>query len=200
MKRKSIIIAAVVSLVAVVVIGGALFAAGQTGFGCHHKAGFMKALNLTDAQKTQVKSIFQEAKTKAQAVRNDASLTAEQKKAQIRDTFKGVREQIAQILTPEQKQKLDQFHKGMHRGEHRAFAALNLTDTQKTQVKAIFQDAKTKVEAVRADKSLTTDQAKAKVMEIRKASFEKVKQILTPEQIQKMEQMKAQGHHRCATK
>jgi Spy/CpxP family protein refolding chaperone len=195
MNRKNVIISAVLMLVAIAVLGQVILAAGQRAGACG-KGRLLQSLNLTDAQKAQVKSIFQDAKTKVQAVRNDKSLTPDQQKTQIRGIFKAAKEQVEQVLTPEQKQKLAQERKEMRgQGIRRVLAALNLTDAQKTQVKAIFEDAKTKAEAVHNDKSLTPDQQKAQMMEIRKAAFGQVKQVLTPEQQQKLQDIMAKHCH-----
>lgn len=66
---------------------------------------------------------------------------------------------------------------------------LNLTDDQKTQVKAAMQDQMTQMKALRADTSLTPDQRKDKAKDIRKATHEKMMAILTDEQKEKMKAM-----------
>ena len=72
---------------------------------------------------------------------------------------------------------------GMHGGGlQAAVESLNLTDDQKTKVKDIFADAKTKKQAVSSDASLSEEQKKAKMKELHTATMAKVNEVLTPEQ------------------
>jgi periplasmic protein CpxP/Spy len=88
-------------------------------------------LGLTDAQKTELRSIKDSAK-----------------------------QQIQQILTPEQRQQYDNAIKS-GQNKRQAFASLNITEQQKTQIKEIKDAKKAQIEA-----------------------------LLTPEQKQQLQQMK----------
>jgi len=59
---------------------------------------------------------------------------------------------------------------------------LNLTDDQKGKLKDIFADAKAKRESIWKDTSLTDDQKKEKMKELRGDTRSKVNEVLTPEQ------------------
>jgi Spy/CpxP family protein refolding chaperone len=59
---------------------------------------------------------------------------------------------------------------------------LSLTDDQASSIKAILEDQKTKIEAVRADDSLPKEQKKEKVKAIMTETRTKVDAVLTPEQ------------------
>jgi Spy/CpxP family protein refolding chaperone len=72
-------------------------------------------------------------------------------------------------------------------GDRGAFLAnLNLTDDQKAQIKQIREGARSQVDAVKNDSSLSTEQKEAKVRDIRHDSHEQVKKVLTPEQRKQM--------------
>ena len=58
---------------------------------------------------------------------------------------------------------------------------LNLSDDQKSKVKDIFTDAKSKREAIMNDTSLTDDQKRAKMKELHTGTMAKVNEVLTPE-------------------
>jgi Spy/CpxP family protein refolding chaperone len=60
---------------------------------------------------------------------------------------------------------------------------LNLTDDQKAKIQPILQDQMQQMRAIRKDSSLTPDQQKAKIEELRKNSNGQIKQLLTPEQV-----------------
>jgi Spy/CpxP family protein refolding chaperone len=86
---------------------------------------------------------------------------------------------------------------GMHGGLQAAVESLNLTDDQKTKVKDIFADAKTKKQAVSSDTTLSEDQKKAKMKELHSGIMAKLNEVLTPEQQtelkSKMEAAKSKG-------
>ena len=68
-----------------------------------------KKLNLTEDQKTKLQPIFNDEFQQIKAVREDASLSREQKRdkmKQIHDTF---HPQVRAVLTPDQQQKLEQM-------------------------------------------------------------------------------------------
>jgi Spy/CpxP family protein refolding chaperone len=74
------------------------------------KGAGMANLNLTDDQKAQVKQIREGARSQADAVKNDSSLSAEQKEAKIKSIHRDAHVQMKKVLTPEQ---LKQMHENM---------------------------------------------------------------------------------------
>lgn len=66
---------------------------------------------------------------------------------------------------------------------------LNLTPDQVTQVKAIDADTRTQSEAVRSDSSLSQADKRSKMMDIHKASQDKIRAVLTPDQQTKYDAM-----------
>lgn len=69
---------------------------------------------------------------------------------------------------------------------------LNLTADQKSQMKALHQDMKQQREGIMNDESLTADQKKQKMKELRKSQSEKMNTILTPDQQTKMKELRKQ--------
>jgi hypothetical protein len=67
------------------------------------------ALNLTDDQKTEIKPILQREVQKLKAIRNDSSMSDEQKRAQAQEVHVAARSEIQSLLTPKQQQKLEQM-------------------------------------------------------------------------------------------
>jgi Spy/CpxP family protein refolding chaperone len=68
--------------------------------------GVMQGLNLTDDQKAQFKKIHESTKSQVEAVKNDSSLSADQKQAKIHELRRGARMQMVKLLTPDQKQQM----------------------------------------------------------------------------------------------
>src|SRR6266478_9529554 len=66
----------------------------------------VESLSLTDDQKAKVKDIFADAKTKRQAVSNDASLSDEQKKTKMKALHSSTMAKLNEVLTPEQQTEL----------------------------------------------------------------------------------------------
>lgn len=69
---------------------------------------------------------------------------------------------------------------------------LNLTDAQKAQFQQIGKDTRKQGMAIRQDSSLTDDQKKEKMQALRKQSHQQMFGILTPEQKEKLKQMREQ--------
>ncbi|HEY6413108.1 MAG TPA: hypothetical protein VIX42_05445 [Edaphobacter sp.] len=69
---------------------------------------------------------------------------------------------------------------------------LDLTPDQVTQVKAINADSMTQARAVRGDTSLSQADMRSKMMDIHKASQDKIRAVLTDEQKTKYDAMQAE--------
>ena len=73
---------------------------------------------------------------------------------------------------------------------------LNLTADQQTQVKAIDDDTAKQMMALRNDTSLSQDDRRAKMMDIRKGSQDKIRAILTDDQKTKYDALQAKMRER----
>ncbi len=81
-------------------------------------------------------------------------------------------------------------HHGHHEGKmtkkerHKMVKDLHLTSAQKSQWKASKGEFKSRAQAIKSDASLTEDQKKEKLKELKMERMQKMKSILTPEQIE----------------
>jgi Spy/CpxP family protein refolding chaperone len=66
---------------------------------------------------------------------------------------------------------------------------LDLSDDQKTKVKAALEEQQSKMKALREDASLSQEDKRAKAKELRESFIEKMKEILTPEQFEKWQKI-----------
>ena len=66
---------------------------------------------------------------------------------------------------------------------------LSLTDDQQQKIKPILDSESTQMQALRGDSSLTQEERMAKMKQIRQASSEQIKPILTADQQQKYTEM-----------
>jgi Spy/CpxP family protein refolding chaperone len=170
--------------------------------------GLSEKLNLTDTQKAAIKPTFANDANAIKAVRQDGSLTEEQKMAKIKEIRENGRKKINAILTPEQQKEFAEL-KNRPRHRMREFAEnrlemlsekLNLTDAQKTTLKPILATEANDIKAVWQDKSLSKEQKQSKASGIREAANTKINAVLTPEQQAKWTELKKEHamwmHHK----
>jgi len=74
-----------------------------------HMAMLAEKLNLTDAQKAQFQQINKDIRKQGMAIRQDSSLTDDQKRQKMQDLRKESHKQMFSVLTSEQKEKLKQM-------------------------------------------------------------------------------------------
>jgi Spy/CpxP family protein refolding chaperone len=74
-----------------------------------HMAMLAQKLNLTDGQKEQFQQIGKDMRKQGMAIRQDSSLTDEQKKEKIQALRKQSHQQMFSVLTAEQKEQLKQM-------------------------------------------------------------------------------------------
>jgi periplasmic protein CpxP/Spy len=86
---------------------------GRRGSAQHqrqHMAMLAEKLGLTAEQKTQFQQIGRDMRKQGMAIRQDSSLTDDQKKAKMQELRQQSHKQMFSVLTPEQKEKLKQMH------------------------------------------------------------------------------------------
>ncbi|MGZ4786873.1 MAG: hypothetical protein ACXVZX_00025 [Terriglobales bacterium] len=90
-----------------------------------------------------------------------------------------------------------QWHHGGKHGDRMARMAkkLNLTQEQQDKLKPVFEKQHEQAKAIKNDSSLTQDQKKEKFQALRQDTMAQVNGILTPEQQQQWQQMRAKHHH-----
>ncbi len=88
-------------------------------------------LNLTQDQKDQMKKLHDDNKAKMDALKNNTTLSADDKKAQMKTLRDEQRKNMESVLTDEQKTKMKQLH-DERKSEHKAWKAnKDSTSTQK---------------------------------------------------------------------
>jgi|GEM_PF-872510 len=179
-------------------------------------------LNLTADQKSRLQTLRDDYKRQSEELRNNTTLTAEQKQTRRKELHQQFRTQSSAILTPAQREqaekmkaewkangKAGKFNKGEgskrgHAGAGRGFEGrgeafqkdLNLTQEQQTKMQQIRTDFRSKFEALRNDNALTQEQKRAKMQELMQSQQAQFKSILTKEQIEKLESQKKERSSR----
>ncbi|BAY21877.1 hypothetical protein NIES2100_16350 [Calothrix sp. NIES-2100] len=142
---------------------GSHFNVAQATNGQTPRKGPWAELGLTDTQKSQIQAIQRDSRNKIeQIILSKVNLTQEQK-----DKLNELKAQRGQRQAGEQRGQ---------RGKKGGFAALNLTEEQKTQLKQAMQSAEVK--------------------QIMQSSQQQIQAILTPEQQQKLQQLRQNARAR----
>jgi Spy/CpxP family protein refolding chaperone len=168
------------------------------------KRAFLGSLNLTDQQKEQLKGLkdlsreerearlkeiltpeqyarVQEHKSQAKSRRGEGlNLTAQQKEELkgLKDLSRQERDaRLKEILSPEQYARMQERHGKMAERRQKMAAELGLSESQKEQMKQAMMEVREQSEGM-------SHQERRALMR------EKMQTILTPEQLEKLEQMK----------
>jgi Spy/CpxP family protein refolding chaperone len=158
----------------------------------------MADLNLTEEQKAKFRELNSDHRKQIAELKKQDNITVKDSKEKMAALRKDHRARIQALLTPEQKSQLERKRAERHSkmgDRHQDFAAkmkkeLNLTDEQSAKLDASRKAAKEKMQAIRADKSLSAEQVRTKTKEIRKEQVKTMKSILTEEQLKKMKEGK----------
>lgn len=187
---------------AVAVITGASAQDAQPhrgGFGrYHHQQGFAQ-LNLSDEQKAEMKTINENFKKQLTELQKNEDITVREWKSRMKSIREDHQSKISQVLTDEQKatmQKMrqdrkDNMHKGGKRNMDSLKKALNLTPEQQTALKQQRTEMMQKLKAIKEDSSLSDEQKKAEIKKFREQQHQSLKSILTPEQLNQLQQHKS---------
>lgn len=69
-------------------------------------AALPRQLRLTEEQKVRIREIVRRSREQARQIREDTSLTPEQKRERLRELRRSTRQEISSVLTPEQREKM----------------------------------------------------------------------------------------------
>jgi Spy/CpxP family protein refolding chaperone len=165
-------------------------------------------LNLTDAQKTQAKTLNESFRKQMQELKANTSITDDQRKERREALAKEHRSQFEAILTPEQKAKAQDlkkdfkgdkkegrgerkegkkdFGKGGEKNFEKMQQELGLTADQTSRMKSVNDKFKTDIQSIHSNSSLTQDQKKEQMQSLQKKHREEIQSLLTDEQKSKM--------------
>jgi Spy/CpxP family protein refolding chaperone len=168
----------------------------QYGMHQHHRNGMN--INLTDAQRQQVKDLNTDYRNQLKDLENSESITLKDYRAKKAILEQERRSKFQDILTSDQKDTLAQAKK--ERSEKMKMKAqkrlekmktdLNLSDDQVAKIQDLRNSSIEQGKAIRENPSLTEEQKKEQLMNLVKSRKESMNDILTPEQLKKKEEMR----------
>ena len=164
---------------------------GSDGMGMKQNHMRMGKMNFTDAQKEQMKTIQMDYKTKMQDLEKNDNMNVKDYQTQKEMLMQDRRSKMAALLTPEQKAQMQSVKQDMQKGNRSDRKAnmkeLGLTKDQLGQLKSQKQEMKVKMESIKNNQSLTTDERQAQMKALKESNRESLKTVLTPEQMKKLE-------------
>jgi Spy/CpxP family protein refolding chaperone len=164
----------------------------------HHKGMGMDQLNLTQSQKDQLKASHENYRKQMQELNKNESITVKEFRDKKYALKKQQKTDFLALLTPDQKTKLGQL-KQQRQQQHEIIAAkkldkmklkLNLTDDQVAQIKANRENIHAKIKAIKENDNLSRTEKKEQLETLRTEKKDSFKKILTPDQLNKLEEMK----------
>ncbi len=167
----------------------------------HQKAMMMQHLNLTTAQKNQMKANRESYKKQLEDLKKNDGISVKEYREKKEAIHKAQKEKAMAVLTPEQKTQLEQLKKEEQQ-KHKMKSAermekmksrLGLTDEQAAKLKANREDINTKMKAIKENNKLSSEEKKQQLKELKKQNKDIFRDMLTPDQLKKMQDMKQ--HH-----
>lgn len=168
--------------------------------GPENRQDLMKAINLTEDQKAQMKTLKEDFKTKMKALQSNENITVKAQRDQRFELTQQNHTAMQQILTAEQKQQMEDMKKQrMEKMESQRLTGLTeklkLTEIQQEKIKAMHQKNMEAMQNIHKNESLdrTAKQEAAKKL---KTSIDKdMEKILTKEQLTEWKAMPKKGPH-----
>ncbi|MCC7350243.1 MAG: hypothetical protein IT446_06710 [Phycisphaerales bacterium] len=196
----------------------------------HHNPGMMldrmhetiNSLDLSADQKTKVDAIFTQAKSDFEALQEKwkkDDVKPRDRMKEGREFMKALNQKIEAVLTDQQKETLKQKRQEMmkQRGEkgakgdrqgpppmlerlRHALDQLNLTDDQKQKVKTVLDETRDKLKALHEESAGDRQAMQEKGRKIIENAREQIISILTPEQKEKLKEMRKERRLRHGDK
>ena len=176
--------------------------------GKSHDKAMMKDLNLTDAQKAQMKANMEEYRSQMKALEANDVVSVKEMKEKKRALHEQQKAKMEAILTADQKAQLAQSRAKMESQRagmesnrmEKMKAELGLSNDQAAKLKSQNEATRAKIKALKDDQTLSQDAKKAQMKTIKEAAKAERKNLLTAEQLKKMEEMKKEGKYKGGKK
>jgi len=165
------------------------------------KKSMLKSVKLTDDQKEQLKADSEANKAAIENIKNDVSLSEEQKQSKIKTLQAAQKEKMKTLLTPEQKKQIaankenvEKLEKAeqMKGNRKEMYKNLNLSEEQKVKMKEQQTETRAKLKSIQNNTSLTEDQKKEERRAVLKSANDQQKTILNADQQRQMKEMRKQ--------
>ncbi|MBS1947176.1 MAG: hypothetical protein JST47_05370 [Bacteroidetes bacterium] len=167
--------------------------------GIHHRRYvMMKQLDLTETQKQQTKSINENFRNKIKALNKNEDITVREWKQERAGLLKEHRVAIQNVLTPEQKAKMEQMRQTASAHIHemskkrlgKMKAELNLSNGQATKINALSANLKSQIKAIQENDALSIEEKREQAMALKRQHKQDFKNVLTEDQLSKLKELR----------
>ena len=160
-----------------------------------HGQEIMQQLDLSKEQQKSMKTINKKYRSNIEVVKENQTLSKSIKRAQVQSLRKDKDQEIKGVLTEAQYIKLQNAKAEKKEGKKKKKAddlkaELDLTDKQSQELQAIKDKYQPQIRAVKGNESLTEDQRKVEIKELKDQKKKEVEGILTKDQLIKMKSLK----------
>lgn len=179
--------------------GSALAKKGPRHRKSHAK--IMAKLELSDAQKSELKAMRQSLREQKRAIKQNSSLTKQEKKAALYALRKSKQAQLSSLLTPDQQSErrtLREARQAKKRSKRLARLArkLELSPAQRTQVSDILENAAKRGRRIHSQDDLNFQEHRTQIKAHRKRTRNELQGILDAEQRATFTEMKKKRKNR----
>ena len=164
----------------------------------HHREYLTKDLNLSDAQKQQMKTAKETYRKQMAELNKNENITVKEMRDRRASLAKEHKSAIEGILTQEQKNKIQENRaKSMEKRKEmqakrmeKMKKDLALTDDQSAKLKSLNESYKSKFESLNKNESLDRTAKREQFKTLHQQHRNEMKSVLTQEQVQKLEEMR----------
>lgn len=164
----------------------------------NHHGLMMKEINLTATQQQQLKLNRDSYKNQMTELNKNESITVKEARDKKEALRKEQKTNMMSILTPAQKIKMENLKKNREAKRDEIVAKrldkmktkLNLSNDQVAKIKRSREDIHNQSKDIRDNDQLSRTEKKEKLMVLKEQTQNNLKSILTPEQINKIEELK----------
>jgi hypothetical protein len=162
----------------------------------------LQQLNLSDDQRASFRTTNEEFRKQMQELKKQDNITVKEWRSRMQKLRTDHKEKINGLLTNEQKNQLKKMREE-HKTKMKAMSEkrmermkerLALTDAQSGKLTELRGQTAEKLKALRENSTLTPDQKREQARELSRQNKEKMKSILTEEQLKKLKEGKHHKH------
>jgi Spy/CpxP family protein refolding chaperone len=196
-----------ITLLALVTVSLAVTAQEKQGRHAH-KRQMLKQLNLSPEQKEKAKTIKQDFKGKMEALKKNDGITVREYRLKRDALVREHKTKMKGLLTPEQQNRLTAARDKMkaerkmekEKKMEMLSSQLSLTPAQQEKMKTAREAVKNKMAELKNNETLTREQKREMIKELRKKNKESFMATLTEEQKKILDERKKNRRHRRIAK
>ncbi len=182
-------------------------------------------LKLSPEQQAKIKPILAEEFAQLEALRGNDTYNRDERRSRLQELNQSTYDKIRPLLTPDQQKKHEEVKQVIKERRSKARGsrpipqtvkgpALNdpdrrlknlkvdlaLTDEQLAKIKPILVEEFAQLDKLKGNDTINREERRAKLQELSSETYEKMKQVLTPAQVRKYEQIRQKISDRRALK